>query len=271
MRFVKSLPWNRRGVPLYLIVAAATVGALFALLPPLVQGQGNESPATMKECKEELAAGRAVLCKRNSFSVKTIRPDGGYHINWSQWASRHSNVDRYTIQRLRFLYRYNFKLEADGAAVHGSDYTVPDVSSCRPRAAETNSMGEATRWAWTCTDGISNAHEDPFGQPTSVEQLADFDDNWISTSWTGSLMAPGRKHDAAVPALRIPGSQTDPHPENPQSAADRLTQQQVDDGTHDLLASEVEMHLYYITVHFDDETTLRRYELVDGGPFDDRQ
>ena len=155
MRFMKSLPWNRRGVPLYLIVAAATVVAMFALLPSLVQGQANESPATMKECKEELAAGRAVLCKGNSFSVKTILPDGGYHINWSQWASRHSNVDRYTIQRLRFLYRYNFELEADG--------------------------------------------------------------------------------------------------------------------THDLLASEVEMHLYYITVHYDDETTLRRYEVVDGGPFDDRQ
>ena len=38
-----------------------------------------------------------------------------------------------------------------------------------------------------------------------------------------------------------------------------------------LLASEVEMHLYYIIVHYDDETTLRRYEIVDGGPFDDRQ
>ena len=270
MRFMKSLPWNRRAVPLYLVVAAATVVALFALPPSLVLGQANESPATMEECREELAAERAVLCKRNSFSVKTILPDGGYHIDWSEWASRHSNVDRYTIQRLRFLYRYNFELEVDGAAVNGWDYAVPDVSSCRPRAAEINSMRVVTRWAWACT-GVSNVREDPFGEPTSVEQLEDFDDNSTSTSWTGSLMAPGRKHDAAVQALRIPGSQTDAHAENPQSAADRLTQQQVDDGAHDLLATEVEMHLYYIIVHFDDETTLRRYELVDGGPFDDRQ
>ena len=270
MRFMKSLPWNRRAVPLYLLVAAATVVALLALSPSLVQGQANESPATMKECREELAAERAVLCKRNSFSVKTILPDGRYHIDWSKWASRHSNIDRYTIQRLRFLYRYNFELEVDGTAVDGSHYTVPDVSSCTPRAAETNSLGVATRWAWTCP-GISNVREDPFGEPTSTEQLEDFDDNWTSMSWTGSLMAPGRKHDTAVQALTIPGSQTGAHVENPQSAADRLTQQQVDDGTHDLLATEVEMHLYYITVHFDDGTTLRRSELVDAGSFDDRQ
>ena len=30
------------------------------------------------------------------------------------------------------------------------------------------------------------------------------------------------------------------------------------------------MHLYLITVHFDDQTTLRRYDLIDAGSFDDR-
>ena len=270
MHFTNLRAWNHRTVMLSLIAAAATVVALLALSPSLAEGQTSDSPATMAECKEEQNAGRAVLCKRNSFSVKTILSDGGYHIDWSVWASRHSNVDRYAIQRLQFLYRYRFEREDDGNAVSASDYTVPDVNSCVPRAAETDNMGAATRWAWTCT-GISNVREDPFGVPTSVEQLEEFDDNLTSTSWSDSLLAPGRKHDTPVRALRIPGSMTDAHADNPQSAADRLTQQQVDDGAHDLLATEVEMHLYLITVHFDDGTTHRRYELVDGAPFDDRQ
>ena len=267
MNFMNLRAWNHRTIALSLMAATATMVALFALSPSLAQGQTDDSPATMGECREELDAGRAVLCKRNSFSVKTILPDGGYHIDWSEWAGRHDNVDRYTIQRLRFLYRYNFEREDNGNAVSTGDYTEPDVSSCRPWAAETNGMGEVTRWAWTC-NGISNVREDPSGVSTSIEQL---EDNWTSTSWTGSLLAPGRKRDTPVQALRIPGNMTEAHADNPQSATDRLTQQQVDDGTDDLLATEVEMHLYLITVHFDDGTTQRRYDLIDGGPFDDRQ
>ena len=267
MRYLNLLIWKHRTVTLSLVVAVATMVALLALSPSLVQGQDNDSPATMEECKDELSAGSAVSCTRNAFSVKTTLPDGGYHINWSEWASRHSNVDRYTIQRLRFLYHYNFEREADGTAVDDSDYTIPDVSSCVPRAAETNSVRVVTRWAWTCK-GISNVREDPSGAPTSIEQL---DDNWTSTSWTGSLLAPGRKRDTPVRALIVPGNMAEAHADNPQSAADRLTQQQVDDGTHDLLATEFEMHLYLITAHFDDGTTKRSYELITGAPFDDRQ
>ena len=301
----KRLPASHYGAfALSLIAAGAVVFALFALSPSLVQGasqgpgeagprpapnaQGewgifrdgssppisdqqieSNSPATKKECKEELAAGRAVLCARNSFSVLTVRPDGSYHIDWSKWASRQSDIDRYSVQRLRFMYRYNAQLEADGTAVEISDCTEPDVNSCRPWAAERNGDGEVVRWAWTC-NGISNVREDPSGQPTSVEQLEGYDDNWTSTSWTGSLLAPGRKHDVPVRALKIPGNWTEAHTDNPQSSRDRLTQQEVDDGTHDLLASEVEMHLYLITVHFDDGSTHRSYQLADGGPFADR-
>ena len=292
---LELLTWNRRKVALLLIAATATMVAVLALSsssahgssrgivegmavspgdapPPEPQAgdqQDADIPATMRECKEEMAAGRAVRCQRNAFSVKTVRPDGGYDIDWSVWASRHSNVDRYTIQRLRFLYRYNFELEDNGTAVASSDYTMSDVNSCWPRVAETDNVGAATRWAWTCT-GISNVREDPFGVPTSIEQLEDFDDNWTSTSWTDSLLAPGRKHDVSVQALRIPGSSTDAHADNPQSLRDRLTQQQVDDGTHDLLATEFEMHLYLITVHFEDGATQRHYALADGSSFDDR-
>ena len=267
MELVRLPAWNHRKTVLSIIAAAAALAALLALSPSPAQGQTVDSPATMQECREEMLAGRAVSCARNFFSVLTMLPDGGYHINWSEWAGRHDNVERYTIQRLRFQYRYNFTLESDGSAVSSADYTVPDVNSCRPYAAERDGMREVTRWAWSC-NGITNVREDPSGAPTSVELLAD---NWTSTSWTGALLAPGRKHDIPVSALRIPGDRDAAHADNPQSASDRLTQQQVDDGTQSLLASDLEMHLYYITVHFDDGTIRRSYQLADGSPYDDRQ
>ena len=267
MHLIGSLVWNTRSIPVLLIAAVVAAAALFALSPQVGQGQANDSPATMEECEEELAAGRAVRCSRNSFSVTTTMADGTYHINWSEWASRQNNVERYTIQRLRFMYRHNFQLEADGAAVNDWEYTAPDVNSCRPWGVERDGTGMVTRWAWSC-NGISNVRETPSGAPTSIEQL---DDDWMSTSWTGSLLAPGRKHNVQVQALRIPGSQTEAHPDNPQSATDRLTQQEVDDNTHNLLASEVEMHLYVITAHFGDGATRRSHGLITGAPFADRQ
>ena len=269
MHFTKPHAWNTRLISLALIAATFAVVALFALSPTSTQGQANDSPATINECKEEQTAGRAVACSRNSFTVTTVRPDGSYHIDWSEWAGRHSNVDRYTVLRLRFMYRYNFELEADGTLVEASDYTEPNVNSCRPLAVERNGR-EVTRWAWAC-NGISNVREDPSGQPASVEQLAGYDDNSTSVSHSDSLLAPGRKHDVSVRALRIPGDNDAPHADNPQSYNDRLTQQQVDDGTHDLLASDVEMHLYIITAHFEGGARRSGYALVDGGPFDDRE
>ena len=270
MHHLNLLAWNHRTIMLSLIAATAIVVAVLALSSPLARAQANNSPATMEECGDELAAGRAVSCSRNSFSVQTVRPDGTYSIDWSEWAGQQDNVDRYTVQRLRFLYRYNFELEADGTAVNDWEYTVADVNSCVPRAAETDNRGRAIRWAWTCK-GLSNVREDPSGVPTSVESLVEFDDNVTSASWSGALLAPGRKHDVPVRAMRIPGSQTDVHADNPQSRRDRLTQQQVDAATHDLLATDVEMHLYLITVHFDGGTVRRHYAMVNGGPFDDRQ
>ena len=267
MHGIGSIVSNTRLVLVLLTASLFTAAAFAALSPPPALGQANDSPATMEECREELAAGRAVLCKRNSFSVTTTMADGTYHINWSEWANRQSNVERYNIQRLRFMYRDNFQLEADGAAVNHWEHTAPDVNSCRPRAAERDSAGVVTRWAWSC-NGISNVHEDPSGAPTSIERL---EDDWTSTSWTDSLLAPGPKHNVQVQALRIPGSQTEAHPDNPQSATDRLTQQEVDDNTHNLLASEVEMHLYVITAHFGDGATRRGNGLITGSPFPDRQ
>ncbi len=306
MKYVKLSASDYRTIALSLIAIAAIVLALIALFPlsdhgssgSIVEGatvspgdnhgQWNpsvlapssapqasnqqieaDSPATIRECKEELAAGRAVLCKRNSFSVKTIRSDGGYSIDWSVWAGRHSDVDRYTIQRQRFLYRYGLKSEDNGNPVDASEYTPPSVNSCVPRRAETNAMGEVTRWAWQC-ESIGQVHEDPFGEPTSIEQMEAFEDHRTAAYWTDSLLAPGPKRDAPIQGLRIPGSRTEAHTDNPQSQADRLSQQQVDDGTEDLLAAEVEMHLYIITVHFDDGSMARSYALVDGAPFADR-
>ncbi len=307
LAFYMRLPaFNYRIIALSVVAAIAMLITLLALAPSLAQGATTDvaesmamspsttpgqskmswdfppasrqssswqvspgGPATMSECKEELAAGRAVRCARNSFAVTTVLADGGYHINWSEWAGRQDNVDRYTVPRLRFMYRHNFEREDDGTAVQDSDYTTPDVNSCWPYGVERDGNNEVTRWAWFCS-GISNVRVDPDGVPTSVEQLENYADNFTSTSWSGSLLAPGRKHDVPVQALRIPGDRDAPHADNPQSATDRLTQQQVDDGTHSLLASELEMHLYVITVHFDNGSRRSRYNLVDGSPFDDR-
>ena len=304
MRNMRLSTLRYGAIPLSLLAVGAMVLALFALSPSLVQGASkgaaeaaplpavdapgarwappdapsppisnqqseSDSPATNRECKEELAAGRAVRCARNSYAILTVRPDGRYHINWSEWADGRADIDRYSVQRLRFMYRYNPRLESDGTAVVISDYTAPDVNSCWPWAVERDGNGEAVRWAWSC-NGISNAREDPSGEPTSIEQLEAYADSWTVAAWTGSLLAPGRKHDVPVRALKIPGSRTEAHADNPQSFLDRLTQQQVDDGTHDLLASDVEMHLLLITVHFDNGSMRRFYQLVDGGSFADR-
>ena len=269
MRYMSVLAFRYRTIALALIAAAAIVAVPAVLSPPLAQGS-PESPATREECREEMDAGRALTCAANRFAITTVRPNGEYQINWTAWADRHDNIDRYSIQRLRFMYRYNFTLEEDGTAVDDADYTVPDTGSCRPWGVERNGQNEVTRYAWFCT-GISNVREDPSGGPTSAEQLEAFSDSYTLSDYSGSLLAPGRKHDVPVQALLIPGDKDGPHPDNPQSWSDRLTAQQVEDGTTDLLASEVEMHLYLITVHYDEGRPSRHYQLVDGGPFEDRQ
>lgn len=62
--------------------------------------------------------------------------------------------------------------------------------------------------------------------------MEDFEDDWTSTSWNGSAC---RCRDAPVQTLRIPGGMDGALVDNPQSVADRLTQQLADDGTHDPL------------------------------------
>ncbi|MDE2836307.1 MAG: hypothetical protein OXL97_02200 [Chloroflexota bacterium] len=268
MRYMSVLAYRSRTIALALIAAAAIAAVPLALSPPSAQGS-PESPATMEECGEELTAGRAVACARGRFAVTTVRPDGEYQINWSAWADGRQDVDRYSIQRLRFMYRYDFTREDDGTSVDDADYTVPDTRSCRPWGMERDGQNEVTRYAWFCT-GISNVRVDPSGGPTSAEQLEAYSDSYTLSDYSGSLLAPGRKHDVPVQALLIPGDKEEPHPDNPQSWRDRLTTQQVEDGTTSLLASEVEMHLYVIYVHYDGGRVSRYHELITGGPFDDR-
>ncbi len=272
MRYWNLPAWRRSTIALSIVAAVAAVAALLALSPPLAQGSPasvshQDSPATMAECREEIDAGRAVACTANRFSVKTIRPNGEYQINWSAWAGQQDNIDRYTVQRLRFMYRYNFT--RDGNPVDNSHYTEPSVNGCWPWGVERNQQGEVTRYAWSC-NGITNVRVDPSGEPTSVEQLEAYGDSYTSEHYSGSLLGPGRNHDVPVQALEIPGNRDEAHPDNPQGWSDRLTAQQVADGTTDLLASEVEMHLYLTYVHYDDGSVSRHYDLVDGGAFADR-
>ena len=76
MHLIKLVVWNQRAIPVSVIAAAVAAIVLFVLSPSLALGQANNGPATMKECKEEMAARRAVHCSGNSFSVKTTLRDG---------------------------------------------------------------------------------------------------------------------------------------------------------------------------------------------------
>ena len=55
------------------------------------------------------------------------------------------------------------------------------------------------------------------------------------TTRRGHFIRADRLSALPAQALRVHGNMDGAHADNPQSAADRLTRQQVDDGTHDLL------------------------------------
>ncbi|MDE2900850.1 MAG: hypothetical protein OXN15_07510, partial [Chloroflexota bacterium] len=71
-----------------------------------------------------------------------------------------------------------------------------------------------------------------------------------------SLASLSRKHDVPVTAMRIPTRA-------PTSLSDELTQSELDD-TVELTATETQMLLYGITVHFDDDTRDFHYSLITG-------
>ena len=226
-------------------VAEDSPGNLIRLLDqePVIAQQQVAAPATMDECKQGLVAGHFVFCAGNDFSFHAVEPDGSYYINWSEWATRQSNVSHYSIQRLQFMYRLDF--EQDGNPVDPTDFAPLGADSCRP-----SYYNEA--WFWSCK-GISNVREDPDGNPTSVTQL---ESNYQGTSYSGRLSAPGRKRNVEIEVLVIPARL-------PTGLADRLTEEELGD-TVFLTVTEVEMHLYLNTVHFDDDSTESHYDLVDG-------
>ena len=99
--------------------------------PQTAQQTEVSVPTTMAECKQQMIDGLALNCSANRFTVKTMRHDGTYHFDWSVWASNHSNIDRYTIQRQRFVYRLNFTRLDDGTAFDpGGEYAEAVPNSC---------------------------------------------------------------------------------------------------------------------------------------------
>ena len=133
--YMRLPAFNYRTIALSIIAAIAMLIALLALAPPLAQGASRDvadgmvmsssnipgqskvswdvpptsrqsssrqvspgGPTTMSECKEELAAGRAVRCARNSFAVTAVLPDGGYHINWSEWAAKPESTEEMRVE-----------------------------------------------------------------------------------------------------------------------------------------------------------------------------
>ena len=240
-------------------VAYGTAAAA-ALVPQIAQQQVVATlPATMDECGEQIKAGNVQSCAADSFSVKATRADGRFSINWSVWASQHDNISHYIVQHLEFQYRNRFKLAstnepfnvepAEGNPYGG--YTEPN--SCEAAVRETDSNGRAISFWWRCAS-LTNVYVDTEGNPTSV--VTDASVPRSQPYWEDSLASPSRKHDVPVTVMRIPARA-------PTSLDDELTQAELDD-TFDLTATETQMLLYGITVHFDDETTEFHYALVTG-------
>ena len=115
---------------------------------------------------------------------------------------------------------------------------------------------------WNCAP-LNTQYVTPDGALTSTEDIIGYEHNRTTPRHTDHLSNPGRLNDVPVEALRIPIRA-------PQSLYDQLTQQELND-TIPLLASEFEMHLYLIIVHFDDGSTATHYALAEGASgFPDR-
>ncbi len=229
--------------------------------PETAQQTQASVPTTMAECKQQMIDGFALKCSANRFSVKTMRHDGTYHFDWSVWASQHDNIDRYTIQRQRFVYRLNFTRLDDGTAFDpGGEYAEAVPNSCV--AASAGIVDGVSMFRWQC-DSLSTAYWTPEGAPTTTEEIIEYEHMQTIPRHSDRLTYPGRFNDIPVEALRIPTRA-------PQSLNDQLTQPELEDTIY-LLASEFEMHLYLITVHFDDGSTESHYALAEGASgFPDR-
>lgn len=224
---------------------------------PLIAAQQMDhvSPSTIAECGELLGDGVVFRCSANSFAIQTLRTDGSFSINWSVWASEHDNIDYYEVQHLEFQYRTRFALAATNEPfsvdpADGDGFVEPN--SCVAVVHETDNRGQATAYRWQC-GSLTNVYVDTLGNPTSAETDSD---NWQEESWEGSLASPSIKDSVAVQAMRFPAR-------IPQSKDDELTQQELDDVV-DLTATETQMLLYGITVHFDDGTSQFHYALITG-------
>lgn len=251
----QATPWSEKVIGTAADVPAPQIVAVDEEPLIALQQVGHTSPATMDECGDLIKSGDAIECGGGRFSVHAVFSDGSFSINWSVWASQYDNITHYTVQHREFQYRNRFKhadtnepFDVDPA--EGDGWVVP--GSCEAAVLSTNNMGQATEYWWRC-DGLTNVYVDTEGNPTSVETDAE---NWQQTSWEGALASPSRKHDVPVTAMRIPTRA-------PTSLADELTQTELDD-TVELTASETQMLLYGIIVHFDDDTRDFHYDLVTG-------
>ena len=229
--------------------------------PETAQQTEVSVPTTMAECKQQMIDGLALNCSANRFTVKTMRHDGTYHFDWSAWASNHSNIDRYTIQRQRFVYRLTFtRQDVSTAFDPGDEYAEAVPNSCV--AASAGIVDGVSMFRWNC-DPLNTEYVTPDGALTSTEDIIEYERNRTTPRHTDRLSNPGRLNDVPVEGLRIPTGA-------PQSLYDQLTQQELND-TIPLLASEFEMNLYLITVHFDDGSTESQYALAEGASgFPDR-
>ena len=222
--------------------------------PETAQQNQASIPTTIAECRRQMIDGLALSCSANRFTVKTMRHDGTYHFDWSVWASQHDNIDRYTIQRQRFSYRHNFTRQDDGTAFDpGGEYAEAVPNSCV--AAGAGLVDGVSMFRWQC-DSLSTIYWTPEGAPTTTEEIIEYEHMLTIPRHGDRLTYPGRFNDIPVEALRIPTRA-------PQSLNDQLTQQELEDTIY-LLASEFEMHLYLITVHFEDGSTESHYALADG-------
>ena len=162
-------------------------------------------PTATEECRQQMRDGSVIRCSANDFSVRTIRPKGDYHIDWSEWHRANADrVDRYTIERLRFMYYSNTRnpidnTPADIDATPGVSYVEP--GGCRPTPVA-NPDGSLSHYRWLC-DGLANVRKDLAGNPTAPETVIDFNADWDTPQWSGLIASPGRTYDVPLTGMTV--------------------------------------------------------------------
>lgn len=197
----------------------------------LAPGDGDGPVDSSLNCEGD-GIREVVACYGSRFSTTMMYSDGTYEIDWTEWDGENSDVEGYTVMRLRLLHRTFVGDVGQDEDLLNQTHFKP--GSCVPGRPWRDEPGD---YVWRCR-GVANAFETPSGSPTSLEILVE---NSVATSYSGSLDMRGqRTKDIDVIQLPVPA------PTSWGSVPNEVVVQQA--------VIETEIHLIYIAVNFTDDS-----------------